>query len=829
MATIVTRSGKGAALTHGEVDANFTNLNADKAEVSAVILATQKGAASGVAPLDATSKISSTYLPSYVDDVLEYANYAALPATGETGKIYVALDTNKTYRWSGSAYVYITSGAVDSVAGKTGVVTLAKADVGLSNVDNTTDALKPISTATQTALDLKAPLASPTFTGTTTAANLAYTGTLTGGTGVVAIGTNQIYKDASGNVGIGTSSPATQLHIASTTAKTRIDTTTAASNNPELQLTAVARQFNIGVGGATFATTALQGSYYIYDNTAATYRMVIDTSGNVGIGTSSPTSKLDIGSGNLNFSGTSQRITGDMSNATITNRLAFQTSTANGNTTLTILPNGTSVASGIVLEGDSAQTNGSFFGVALTASGEARITSGVRGTGTYLPITMLTGGSERLRIDISGNVGIGTSSPATTLDVVGSTLRLRNGLTATEFYDIGRDGVDGYLKFNGAQTSFVGYKFFNTGTERMRIDSSGNVGIGTSSPSFPLQVQTTAEWGIALKMANTSPTARGLTLSQRALGTIASPLTVTNGTIIGGFDAGGYNGTAYTLGYNGGAGIQAIATETWTSISNASALTFFTNSSGSANYTERMRIDSSGNLLVGTTSSAGTYKLQTSTDAYINGIIIGRGAGNIVNNTVLGNTTGAYLTTGVYNTLIGYGAGGGNCTSLQGGTYIGAAMLASSPTANYEIAIGFNLTGKGSATFYAGTNGGGSYNGANTTTWATTSDQRLKKNIVDNNSGLNLINQIQVRNFEYRLPEEVTELPKNSVIDIKGVQLGVIAQEIQQILPDCVKEESTGVLSVQSDNLTWYMVNAIKELKAIIDTQQEQINSLLGK
>lgn len=57
-------------------------------------------------------------------------------------------------------------GAVDSVAGKTGTVTLVKADVGLGNVDNTSDAAKPVSTATQTALNLKAPLASPTFTGT---------------------------------------------------------------------------------------------------------------------------------------------------------------------------------------------------------------------------------------------------------------------------------------------------------------------------------------------------------------------------------------------------------------------------------------------------------------------------------------------------------------------------------------------------------------------------------------------------------------------------------------------------------------------------------------
>lgn len=113
--------------------------------------------------------IDAARLPAYVDDVLEFANLAGFPAVGETGKIYVALDTNKAYRWSGSVYIYITSGAVDSVAGKTGVVTLVKADIGLSNVDNTSDVNKPISTATQTALNLKANLASPALTGTPTA------------------------------------------------------------------------------------------------------------------------------------------------------------------------------------------------------------------------------------------------------------------------------------------------------------------------------------------------------------------------------------------------------------------------------------------------------------------------------------------------------------------------------------------------------------------------------------------------------------------------------------------------------------------------------------
>ena len=55
-------------------------------------------------------KVPSSQLPSYVDDVLEFANLAAFPATGETGKIYLALDTNKTYRWGGSSYVQIGGG-----------------------------------------------------------------------------------------------------------------------------------------------------------------------------------------------------------------------------------------------------------------------------------------------------------------------------------------------------------------------------------------------------------------------------------------------------------------------------------------------------------------------------------------------------------------------------------------------------------------------------------------------------------------------------------------------------------------------------------------------
>ncbi|WP_426275366.1 hypothetical protein ACN9MN_12560 [Chryseobacterium sp. S-02] len=135
----------------------------------------QKGIVNGIASLDGSGLIPATQLPSYVDDVLEFANLASFPTTGESGKIYVAIDTNKTYRWSGSAYIYITSGAVDSVNGQTGVVNLTKTDIGLANIDNTSDAAKNVLSATKW----------------TTPRTLSYTGDVTGSASV----------DGSGNVG----------------------------------------------------------------------------------------------------------------------------------------------------------------------------------------------------------------------------------------------------------------------------------------------------------------------------------------------------------------------------------------------------------------------------------------------------------------------------------------------------------------------------------------------------------------------------------------------------------------------------------------------------
>lgn len=176
--TVTGNAGTATALqtarTINGVSFNGTaNITINAVDATARVASSLLGVVNGVATLDAVGKVPSTQLPSYVDDVVEGTNLAAFPGTGETGKIYIAIDTNKSYRWSGSTYVYITSGAVDSVAGKTGIVTLVKADVGLGNVDNTSDANKPVSTAQATAISnaQSAAIASASTDATTKASN----------------------------------------------------------------------------------------------------------------------------------------------------------------------------------------------------------------------------------------------------------------------------------------------------------------------------------------------------------------------------------------------------------------------------------------------------------------------------------------------------------------------------------------------------------------------------------------------------------------------------------------------------------------------------------
>jgi hypothetical protein len=364
--------------------------------------------------------------------------------------------------------------------------------------------------------------------------------------------------------------------------------------------------------------------------------LVIDAANNrVGVNNATPTTALDVTgtatiSTNLAFTGTGNRITGDFSNATVANRVAFQTSTANSTTSVFILPSGTGTTGQLAAFNNSDPTNASNINLTVNTT-ESSIRAGNVGSGTYLPLTMYTGGSERLRIDTSGNVGIGTSSPSSALTVGDGTaptnITVLNALfstnTASGANIVVRKsndtaGVTSNLSFarsRGTAASptavssgdnlgnFVSYGFDGTNyiiaaqittavdttpgtndmpgrivfsttadgaasvTERMRIDSSGNVGIGTSSPGYPLTVVSASS-------------SVGLAINGRSSDSVAGAFWFAN------------NGsTQYGT-------ITASATEYRISAIPAAAVqTFYTNGS------ERMRIDSSGRLLVGLTSA----------------------------------------------------------------------------------------------------------------------------------------------------------------------------------------------------------------------------------
>ena len=202
-----------------------------------------------------------------------------------------------------------------------------------------------------------------------------------------------------------------------------------------------------------------------------------------------------------------------------------------------------------------------------------------------------------------------------------------------------------------------------------------------------------------------------------------------------------------------------------------------------------------------------------------------------VNNSAFGKDTLASLTTGNHNTAFGKNAGNDVTT---GGSNVFIGMNAGDgqvTTAHDNLFIAREGVAAGNAGCWIyGDTDGDVFQGNNDSHWHTTSDQRLKKDIVDNTKGLEIIDKVKVKNFKFKQytdgspvttddTVDISEFPKadnvNQVLLRQGdtsTKIGVVAQELETVLPNSVRIGPHGQKTVVQDELFWHMLNAIKEL-----------------
>jgi hypothetical protein len=420
-------------------------------------------------------------------------------------------------------------------------------------------------------------------------------------------------------------------------------------------------------------------------------------------------------------------------------------------------------------------------------------------------LNIQTAGTTAVTVDASQNVGIGTSSPASGYRLVVNTTgaTAQAAITAASGYSsvlsLGGNGTslgstsfdlvqsagssDAYV-YNRANTNLI---FGTNNAERMRIDSSGNVGIGYSSlySSSKFQVQVSTGQGIFYRsgtFGSSEITFATNGLAGYATGTIgASDLKFNiGGTQAVTIDSSGNVLVGQTSTIYGEANRGTIelngATNTLIALNIAGSTnngSYFSNSASSfttvvrdarpyiitVNSAERMRIDSSGKLLVGLTSSiTGNLQVKNSDGGYGTGI------------TLVEQGTSNYWSSLIY-------------------------------TVSHDYYIGYNGTNKG-------------YFSSSTGAYTASSDKTLKKDIAPISYGLDAV--LSFKPSIYLMKDDEENSKKH---------LGFIAQDLQEVVPEVVSEMQGGTLGVEAAGLIPILVKAIQELNAKVDALQAQLGA----